>query len=87
MRFLFTFRWQFLVDVQNWQRNYPRVDRRLIKKHLELDNYSKMNVRTAVDVFSEAIEEVMIELDSIGSASKYDLLNFLKLYSWNYISF
>lgn len=61
------------MAVQQYQSKYARVDRRLTKKHLELDNFSKMNVQTAVDIFSEAIEAVLVEkpFDPFETTSKF----------------
>lgn len=64
-------RWDDLVEASRWQTQYPRVDGRLKPQHLQMDNYRKMNVRTAVDVMLEPIEDIMIEEDAFGTTSKY----------------
>lgn len=65
------FRWQYVLDARDWQQQFPRVDRRLTKRHVDLSRYSKMNVRTAIDVVSEPIETILIEeIDAFGSSSK-----------------
>lgn len=58
------------MDVRRFQQQFPRVDRRLTIKHLDMNNYAKMDVQTAVDIISEPIEKVLLEIDAFGTSSK-----------------
>jgi hypothetical protein len=50
--------------VFDWQQSHPgRVDRPLTAKHLDLDGCNCMCMKTAVDVFSEAIEMAVDNID------------------------
>lgn len=56
------------MDVYTWQQEQQqignRVDGPLTQLHISLENYEKMIVRTAVNVFSEPIEKVMETFDN-----------------------
>jgi len=68
-------RWEDLEQVQRWQKSHKyRVTRPLTAKHLELTHFEKMNVQYAVDVISEPIEEVMVEIDLIGTLGSRDYM-------------
>lgn len=57
-----------MVDVYEWQQQQlsqgHRVDRLLSQRHVVVENYEKMNLKTAVDVVSEPIASTMEALVS-----------------------
>lgn len=64
-----------VYDFQNEQLLGPghRLDRQLSLKHIAVENYEKMNAKTAIDVISEPIERAVEEVDRDGSKGAYNL--------------
>lgn len=67
------FRWGDLEEVFSWQHRHPRVDRRLTVKHILMNNYNKMTVSTAVDVASEPIEAVLVEMGAFETSGEFSV--------------
>jgi hypothetical protein len=70
----FSFRFALLQNARDHQqlnkKNGHMIDRELTDKHFPKTSFGKMNVQKAVDVFSEAIEKILLQICGAESKGK-----------------